>query len=125
MLHIFTRQQSLLTHLSNYRQFVCHLFLLMAEKQKARGRPPHQTAAARARRASVDPVIGDLIAWRRQHSLSQAAAAQWALERGFLLTAAAIRMWEEGWRRPRPHTLALLRRFLDQQEKPNAAKESA
>ena len=85
----------------------------MGEKQKKRGRPPHQTATALARRSNIHPVIRDLIAWRRQHCLSQVAAAQWAQARGFSLTASAIRMWEEGWRRPRAHTLVLLRRFLD------------
>jgi hypothetical protein len=86
----------------------------VADKPKLRGRPAHQTPTARARRADIDPVIGDLIAWRRQHRLSQAAAAQWAQARGFSLTASSIRMWEEGWRSPRPHTIALLRRFLEQ-----------
>lgn len=85
----------------------------MAHKRTPRGRPAHQTPAARARRANVDPVIRDLVAWRRQHRLSQIAAAQWAQARGFPLTASSIRMWEEGWRTPRPHTIALLRRFLE------------
>lgn len=83
----------------------------MADKPKVRGRPAHQTPAARARRGNIDPVIRDLIAWRRQLQLSQVAAADWAQARGFSLTAASIRMWEEGWRSPRPHTVALLRLF--------------
>jgi len=30
-------------------------------------------------------------------------------------TASSIRIWEEGWRKPRPHTIELLRRFLKTQ----------
>jgi hypothetical protein len=90
----------------------------MGDRQKKRGRPPHQTPSALARRANIHPVIRDLIAWRRQRRLSQVAAAQWAQTRGFSLTACSIRMWEEGWRRPRAHTLALLRRFLDKDTSP-------
>jgi hypothetical protein len=97
----------------------------MPEKPKLRGRPAHQTATARARRANIHPVIRDLIAWRRQHRLSQVAAAQWAQVHGFPLTASSIRMWEEGWRNPRPHTIALLRRFLEQRKKTNATKKPA
>jgi len=91
---------------------------LMVDKERKRGRPPHQTPSAVARRSNIHPVIRDLIAWRRQHRLSQVAAAQWAQARGFSLTACSIRMWEEGWRRPRAHTLALLRRFLDKDTSP-------
>jgi hypothetical protein len=90
----------------------------MGDRQKKRGRPPHQTPSALARRANIHPVIRDLIAWRRQRRLSQVAAAQWAQAWGFSLTACSIRMWEEGWRRPRAHTLALLRRFLDKDTSP-------
>jgi len=89
----------------------------MGDKEKKRGRPPHQTAKALARRSNIHPVIRDLIAWRRQHCLSQTKAAQWAQARGFALTASSIRMWEEGWRTPRPHTIALLRRFLERHSK--------
>ena len=85
----------------------------MAHKRISRGRPPHQTPAARARRANVDPVIRALLAWRRQYCLSQVAAAEFARAHGFPLTASSIRMWEEGWRRPRPHTRTLLRAFLE------------
>jgi hypothetical protein len=85
----------------------------MPGKPKLRGRPADQTATARARRANIHPVIRDLMAWRRQHRLSQVAAAQWAQADGFPLTASSIRMWEEGWRTPRVHTIALLRRFLE------------
>jgi len=91
---------------------------LMVDKERKRGRPPHQTPSALARRSNIHPVIRDLIAWRRQNSLSQTKAAQWAQARGFSLTASSIRMWEEGWRRPRAHTLALLRRFLDKDTSP-------
>src|ERR1700747_318778 len=97
----------------------------MGDRQKKRGRPPHQTPSALARRANIHPVIRDLIAWRRQNSLSQTKAAQWAQARGFSLTASSIRMWGEGWRTPRPHTIALLRRFLDRQNRPNPTKKSA
>jgi hypothetical protein len=90
----------------------------MANKEKMRGRPPHETPSALARRSKIHPVIRDLLAWRRQHSLSQVAAAQWAQARGFSLTASSIRMWEEGWRTPRPHTLDLLRRFLEKHSSP-------
>jgi DNA-binding transcriptional regulator YiaG len=83
------------------------------KKRKPRGRPRHNNPNATARRASIDPVIRALIAWRRQRQLSQLAAAAYAQAHGFPLTASSIRMWEEGWRRPRPHTLALLRAFLD------------
>jgi DNA-binding transcriptional regulator YiaG len=89
----------------------------MGDKEKKRGRPPHQTPSALARRANIHPVIRDLIAWRRQHRLSQVAAAQWAQARGLSLTASSIRMWEEGWRSPRPHTIDLLRRFLERHSK--------
>src|ERR1700758_280686 len=85
----------------------------MGDKETKRGRPPNQTPSAVARRSNIHPVIRDLIAWRRQHRLSQVAAAQWAQARGFSLTASSIRMWEEGWRMPRPHTIVLLRRFLE------------
>jgi hypothetical protein len=85
----------------------------MAHKRIPRGRPAHQTPAARARRANVDPVIRALLAWRRQYRLSQGGAAEFARAHGFPLTSSSIRMWEEGWRRPRPHTIDLLRRFLD------------
>ena len=91
---------------------------LMVDKERKRGRPPHQTPSAVARRSNIHPVIRDLIAWRRQRRLSQVAAAQLAQVRGFSLTASSIRMWEEGWRRPRAHTLALLRRFLDKDTSP-------
>jgi hypothetical protein len=67
-----------------------------------------------ARRSKVHPVIRDLLAWRRQHSLTQSALAKLAEDRGFSLTASSIRMWEEGWRTPRPHTIKLLQRFLEQ-----------
>src|SRR6516164_7169406 len=97
----------------------------MGDKEKKRGRPPHQTPSALARRANIHPVIRDLMAWRRQHRLSQVAAAQWAQAHGFPLTASSIRMWEEGWRTPRLHTIALLRRFLDRRKKPNATKKPA
>jgi len=97
----------------------------MAHKRISRGRPAHQTPDARARRANIHPVIRDLMAWRRQHSLSQTKAALWAQARGFPLTASSIRMWEEGWRTPRPHTIALLRRFLERQNRPNVIKKSA
>lgn len=66
----------------------------MAQKRISRGRPPHQTPAARARRANVDPVIRALLAWRRQYCLSQVAAAEFARAHGFPLTASSIRMWE-------------------------------
>jgi DNA-binding transcriptional regulator YiaG len=92
----------------------------MGDKEKKRGRPPHQTPSDVVRRSKIHPVIRDLLAWRRRHSLSQTKAAQWAQARGFSLTASSIRMWEEGWRNPRPHTIALLRRFLDRQNRPNA-----
>jgi DNA-binding transcriptional regulator YiaG len=85
----------------------------MAHKRISRGRPAHQTPAARARRDNVDPVIRALLTWRRQYRLSQVAAAEFARAHGFPLTASSIRMWEEGWRRPRPHTIALLQRFLE------------
>ena len=55
----------------------------MAHKRISRGRPPHQTPAARARRAHVDPVIRALLAWRRQYCLSQVAAAEFARVHGF------------------------------------------
>src|SRR6516165_5022859 len=97
----------------------------MAHKRISRGRPAHQTPDPRARRANIHPVIRDLMAWRRQHSLSQTKAALWAQARGFPLTASSIRMWEEGWRTPRPHTIALLRRFLERQNRPNVIKKSA
>lgn len=89
----------------------------MADKPKLRGRPAHQTPTARARRANIDSVIRDLVAWRRQFQLSQIAAARWAQAQGFSLTASSIRMGEEGWRRPRPHTVALLRLFLAKHSK--------
>ena len=89
----------------------------MAKKRKPRGRPAHQTPIATARRANIDPVIRDLIDWRRQRELSQVAAAEFAQAHGFPLTVSSIRMWEEGWRCPRPHTLDLLRRFLDKHSK--------
>jgi hypothetical protein len=94
----------------------------MPGKPKLRGRPADQTATARARRANIHPVIRDLMAWRRQHRLSQVAAAQWAQADGFPLTASSIRMWEEGWRTPRVHTIALLRRFLERHSNRNGRK---
>jgi hypothetical protein len=84
----------------------------MADKPKRRGRPAHQTPTAVARRANIDPVIRDLIAWRRQLQFSQIGAARWAQTQGFSLTASWIRMWEEGWRRPRPHTARAFTLFL-------------
>jgi hypothetical protein len=93
------------------------------KKRKPRGRPRHNNPNATARRASIDPVIRALIAWRRQRQLSQLGAAEYAQAQGFPLTASSIRMWEEGWRTPRPHTIALLRRFLDRQNKPSATKK--
>jgi len=55
---------------------------LMVDKERKRGRPPHQTPSAVARRSNIHPIIRDLIAWRRQRRLSQVAAAQWAQTRG-------------------------------------------
>ena len=107
-----------LTHCAKCRHSVCYRKTeLMGDKKQNRGRPPHQTASALARRSNIHPVIRDLIAWRRQNSLSQTKAAQWAQARGFSLTGSSIRMWEEGWRTPRPHTIALLRRFLERHSK--------
>jgi hypothetical protein len=90
-----------------------HFFMAFKKERKVRGRPRHNNPNATARRASIDPVIRALIAWRRQRQLSQLAAADYAQAHGFPLTASSIRMWEEGWRKPRPHTIELLRRFLD------------
>jgi hypothetical protein len=113
MLHILARVNPLDSSRSLQTTCLLEKTELMIDKERKRGRPPHQTPSAVARRSNIHPVIRDLIAWRRQHRLSQVAAAQWAQTRGFSLTASSIRMWEEGWRRPRAHTLALLRGFLE------------
>ena len=55
------------------------------KERKPRGRPPHKNRNATARRASIDPVIRALIAWRRQRQLSQLAAAEYAQAHGFPL----------------------------------------
>jgi DNA-binding transcriptional regulator YiaG len=82
--------------------------------RKRRGRPGSQSAHARARRETIDPVIRALASWRQKFRFSQAQAAEYAQRHGFPLTASSLRMWEEGWRKPRVHTLALLHRFLEQ-----------
>jgi hypothetical protein len=69
---------------------------------------------ARARRETIDPVIQDLASWRNKFGFSQKQAAEYAQGHGFPLTASSLRMWEERWRKPRAHTLALLRRFLEE-----------
>jgi DNA-binding transcriptional regulator YiaG len=68
----------------------------------------------RARRETIDPVIQDLASWRNKFGFSQRQATEYAQGYGFPLTASSLRMWEEGSRKPRAHTLALLRRFLEE-----------
>jgi DNA-binding transcriptional regulator YiaG len=80
-------------------------FIAVQQIAKTKLTPDLQTGPA---------VVRALASWRQKFHFSQTQAAEYAQRHGFPLTASSLQMWEEGWRRPRTHTLALLRRFLEE-----------
>jgi DNA-binding transcriptional regulator YiaG len=64
-------------------------------------------------RESTQPTARLPTAWRKRNRLSQRAAVAVLQKYYFHLTFASLRSWEEGRRSPRPHTAAILEKFLN------------
>jgi DNA-binding transcriptional regulator YiaG len=85
------------------------------QSKRGRGRPRKEgPSAAELRGSTIHPVVKKFTAWRVKNGLSQKKAGELLQALHFPLTSRTIRNWEEGWREPRPHMVAILEQILDE-----------